>query len=155
MRLIFAKGLAALVPRALAVCTLLAVPYALSATNANAKTAYESSYGFDRTWNAGMRLVRVDLGLKISEKDEGAGYLLFDYKSPESGTKPVPGSMEFVRSKDTGAVRVVVQIPQMPGYHEQVVIDQLARKLRNEYGDPPKRPPLPSSPKDAGADAEP
>src|SRR3954468_19423049 len=81
---------------------------------ASAKSAYDSAYGFDRTWNAGMRLVRVDMGLKISEKDEGAGYLLFDYVSPESGKKPVPGSMEFIRSKDTGAVRVVVQIAQMP-----------------------------------------
>ncbi|MBX3200880.1 MAG: hypothetical protein KF894_22265 [Labilithrix sp.] len=141
--------------RALSVAASLALaaPLALQSEEASAKSAYESAYGYDRTWNAGMRLVRVDLGLKISEKDEGAGYLLFDYLSPESGKKPVPGSMEFIRSKDTGAVRVVVQIPQMPGYHEQVVIDSLARKLRNEYGDPPKRP-TPPAPKDAGADGE-
>lgn len=141
--------------RALSVAASLALaaPLALQSEEASAKSAYESAYGYDRTWNAGMRLVRVDLGLKISEKDEGAGYLLFDYLSPESGKKPVPGSMEFIRSKDTGAVRVVVQIPQMPGYHEQVVVDSLARKLRNEYGDPPKRP-TPPAPKDAGADGE-
>ncbi|MBX3218084.1 MAG: hypothetical protein KF850_39120 [Labilithrix sp.] len=141
--------------RALSVAASLALaaPLALQSEEASAKSAYESAYGYDRTWNAGMRLVRVDLGLKISEKDEGAGYLLFDYLSPESGKKPVPGSMEFIRSKDTGAVRVVVQIPQMPGYHEQVVVDSLARKLRNEYGDPPKRP-TPPAPRDAGADGE-
>jgi hypothetical protein len=138
--------------RALAISVALGggVFLALPSEPAVAKSAYESLYGFDRTWNAGMRLVRVDLGLKISEKDEGAGYLLFDYKSPES-SKPVPGSMEFIRSKDTGQVRVVVQIPQMPGYHEQVLVDSLSRKLRNEYGDPPKRPPTPSPPKDGGA----
>jgi hypothetical protein len=143
--------------RAITVCGVLALVLGLAfrTETANAKSAYESAYGFDRTWNAGMRLVRVDLGLKISEKDEGAGYLLFDYKSPESGNKPVPGSMEFIRSRDTGAVRVVVQIPQMPGYHEQVFVDHLARKLRNEYGDPPRRPPPPSGPRDAGADSEP
>jgi hypothetical protein len=124
-------------------------------SEASAKSSYESAYGFDRTWNAGMRLVRVELGLKISEKDEGAGYLLFDYMSPESGKKAVPGSMEFIRSKDTGTVRVVVQIAQMPGYHEQVLVDSLARKLRNEYGDPPKKAPAPSGPKDAGSDSEP
>lgn len=128
-------------------------PFALRSETASAKSAYDSSYGFDRTWNAGMRLVRVDMNLKITEKDEGAGYLLFDYMSPETGKKPVPGSMEFIRSKD-GAVRVVVQISQMPGYHEQVFVDSLARKLRNEYGDPPKRTPAPS-PRDAGSDAEP
>ena len=120
---------------------------------ANAKSAYDSAYGFDRTWNAGLRLVRVDLGLKVTEKDDTNGYLLFDYKSPESGQKPVPGSMEFIKGKD-GSVRVVVQIAAMPGYHEQVLVDHLQRKLRNEYGDPPKHPPVPSAPKDAGPDGD-
>jgi hypothetical protein len=126
---------------------------AIPAAPACAKSAYDSGYGFDRTWNAGLRLVRVDLGLKVTEKDDANGYLLFDYKSPESGQKPVPGSMEFIKGKD-GAVRVVVQIAQMPGYHEQVLVDALSRKLRNEYGDPPKKPPLPSVPKDAGPDGD-
>ena len=123
------------------------------ASPASAKSAYDSAYGFDRTWNAGLRLVRVDLGLKVTEKDDTNGYLLFDYKSPESGQKPVPGSMEFIKGKD-GSVRVVVQIAQMPGYHEQVLVDHLQRKLRTEYGDPPKKPPPPAAPKDAGPDGE-
>ena len=127
---------------------------ALPSTPADAKSAYDSAYGFDRTWNAGLRLVRVDLGLKVTEKDDTNGYLLFDYKSPESGMKAVPGSMEFIRGKD-GTVRVVVQITQMPGYHEQVLVDHLQRKLRTEYGDPPSKPPMPSAPKDAGTDGEP
>jgi hypothetical protein len=123
----------------------------ITSPDARAKSAYESSYGFDKTWTAGLRLVRVDLGLKVTEKDETNGYLLFDYTSSESGKKPVPGSMEFIKGRDGNVVRVVVQIPQMPGYHEQVLVDSLARKLRNEYGDPPKRAPAPSV-KDAGAD---
>jgi hypothetical protein len=123
---------------------------ALPSTPADAKSNYDSSYGFDRTWNAGLRLVRVDLGLKVTEKDDANGYLLFEYKSPESGKGSVPGSMEFIKGKD-GEVRVVVQIPQMPGYHEQVLVDHLQRKLRAEYGDPPAKPPMPSAPKDAGA----
>ncbi len=127
---------------------------ALPERPASAKSAYDSAYGFDRTWNAGLRLVRVDLGLKVTEKDDSNGYLLFDYRSPESGQKPVPGSMEFIKGKD-GQVRVVVQIAQMPGYHEQVLVDSLSRKLRNEYGDPPKKPPVPSAPKDAGTDGDP
>lgn len=134
---------------ALAVAIGLAV---IEPSPAVAKSAYDSSYGFDRTWNAGLRLVRVDLAMKVTEKDDANGYLLFDYKSPESQGKPVPGSMEFIRGKD-GVVRVVVQIPQMPGYHEQVLVDQLSRKLRNEYGDPPKKPVAPPTPKDGGAEA--
>ena len=133
---------------ALMAAAVVCVPSA----SANAKSAYDSAYGFDRTWNAGLRLVRVDLGLKVTEKDDANGYLLFDYKSPESGQKPVPGSMEFIKGSD-GAVRVVVQIPAMPGYHEQVLVDHLQRKLRAEYGDPPKKPPMPSAPKDAGPDS--
>jgi hypothetical protein len=135
---------------ALAVAAAIVLP----AADAQAKSGYESAYGYERTWNAGVRLVRVDLGLKLTEKDEGNGYLLFDYRSPESGQKPCPGSMEFIRgSSEDGTVRVIVQIPQMPGYHEQVMIDALARKLRSEYGDPPKKPPPspPTPPKDAGA----
>lgn len=136
---------------AAAATVLLAM--AMVALPARAKSAFDSSYGFDRTWNAGLRLVRVDLGLKVTEKDDANGYLLFDYKSPESGQKAVPGSMEFIKGKD-GEVRVVVQITQMPGYHEQVLIDSLSRKLRAEYGDPPKKPPVQTAPRDAGADAE-
>lgn len=135
--------------------TVGALGIAAAAWPADAKGSYDSQYGFERTWNAGLRLVRVDLALKVTEKDEANGYLLFDYRSPESGAKPCPGSMEFIRSKDDGAVRVVVQIPQMPGYHEQVMVDALARKLRAEYGEPPKKAPV-SGPKDAGPpDAEP
>ena len=142
-------------PRRILVVSVLAALLAfglvaLPSAPASAKSAYDSAYGFDRTWNAGLRLVRVDLGLKVTEKDDTNGYLLFEYKSPESGMKSVPGSMEFIKGKD-GAVRVVVQITQMPGYHEQVLVDHLQRKLRNEYGDPPSKPPMPSAPKDAGA----
>jgi hypothetical protein len=131
---------------------IVAAGVCLPAAPASAKSAYDSAYGFDRTWNAGLRLVRVDLGLKVTEKDDANGYLLFDYRSPESGQKAVPGSMEFIKGKD-GQVRVVVQIAQMPGYHEQVLVDSLSRKLRSEYGDPPKKPPVPSGPKDGGADS--
>jgi hypothetical protein len=138
---------------AAALTALCALCFVALPEPASAKSAYDSGYGFDRTWNAGLRLVRVDLGLKVTEKDDTNGYLLFDYKSPESGQKPVPGSMEFIKGKD-GQVRVVVQIAQMPGYHEQVLVDSLSRKLRNEYGDPPKKPPVPSAPKDAGPDSE-
>lgn len=130
-----------------ALALAVAAGVTVAADDARAKSAYDSAYGFERTWNAGLRLVRVDLNFKVTEKDEASGYMLFDYKSPESG-KPVPGSMEFIRARETGAVRVVVQIPQMPGYHEQVLVDSLARKLRNEYGDPPKRTVPPAESKD-------
>jgi hypothetical protein len=122
----------------------------LSGPQASAKSSYESSYGFDKTWNAAVRLVRVDMGLKVTEKDEQNGYLLFDYHSSESGPKTSPGSFEIVRPKDPGGpVRVVVQLSQMPRYHEQVLLDSLSKKLRQEYGDPPA--PVRHTVPDAGA----
>ena len=107
-------------------------------SNAWASATYDSPYGYDRTWNASLRLVRVDLALKVTEKDDSNGYILFEYKSAESGNKVTSGSMEIVRPRDDDApVKVMVQLPQMPRYHEQVILDQLARKMRDEYGDPP------------------
>lgn len=111
---------------------LVAAPLLIS-PEVSAKTSFESPYTFERTWNSATRLVRVDLGYKITEKDESGGYFLFEYKSAESGGKS-SGSMEFVKGLD--GTRVVVQLPQMPNYHEQVLIDQLSKKLRLEYGDP-------------------
>lgn len=132
------------------------VPFSLllQPTPADAKASFESSYGFERTWTAATRLVRVDLGFKITEKDESNGYLLFEYASAESGPKKSSGSFEFIRGSDSQApVRVSVQLPAMPHYHEQVLMDELGRKLRAEYGDPPKREPARArESRDAGAD---
>src|ERR1700735_3218996 len=82
---------------------------ALTAPGASAKSAYESPYGYDRTWNAALRLVRVDNGWKVTEKDDANGYLLFDYRS-SSGDKVYPGTMELVRGRDPDApVSVLIQ----------------------------------------------
>jgi hypothetical protein len=117
----------------------------LSAEVAEAATAYESPYTFDQTWSSVIRLVRVELGLKITEKDPEHGYLLFEYTSPESGKRVHAGSIEVVRAgKD--AVRVAVQLPTLPSYHERMIVDALAKKLLTEYGAPPRRPEPPPPP---------
>jgi hypothetical protein len=129
----------------------------LPGTTAAAKSDYDSPYGYERTWNAALRLVRVDLGLKVLEKDERSGYLLFEYRSPESGTKATSASFEIVHgAKDSSAVKVVVQIPQMPTFHERAMLDGLSHKMHDEYGDPPsahRDPPPPAEEPDAGADS--
>jgi hypothetical protein len=85
-------------------------------------------------------LLRVDNGWKVTEKDDANGYLLFEYRSPEPSAKASPGSIELVRGSDhDGSVSVFVQLPQMPHYHEQVLLDALVSKMRREYGDPPAR----------------
>jgi hypothetical protein len=114
---------------------------------AEARSTYDSDYGFDRTYNAALRLVRVDLGLKVTEKDDKSGYFVFDYKAADTGNKVSTGTIEVIRASEPEApVRVVVQLPQMPRYHEQVLVDSLARKMRADYGEPPARPKAPAPP---------
>jgi len=148
MRGILGRGACVLGP------LLIAVAIALRAGGVEARSSFDSPYGYERTWNAALRLVRVDNGWKVTEKDGVNGYLLFEYRSPEN-TRTSPGSLELVRgSGRDDSVSVLVQLPQMPRYHEQVLLDALAAKMRREYGDPPKHrlPDEPRDVRDAGAD---
>jgi len=109
----------------------------MRAGSVEAKAGFDSPYTLAQTYNTALRLVRVDMGLNITERDPSAAYLLFDYKSTESGQRVVPGSIEML---DSGrSIKVVVQLGQMPRYHEQVMSDQLSKKLRDEYGEPAPR----------------
>ncbi|HQP37422.1 MAG TPA: hypothetical protein PLI95_19695 [Polyangiaceae bacterium] len=126
----------------------------LVAGDASARTAFQSSYTLEQNYSAALRMVRVDMGLKITEKDPDSAYIMFEYKSNESGQKVSSGAIELVPQES--AVQVVVQLPQMPQYHEEVMATSLRRKLQQDYGDPPKRGEgreKDKKKKDAGADA--
>lgn len=126
----------------------------LRATDAEARVEGDSPYTKTQTFNAALRYVRVDLGYEVVEKDADAGYLLFKYLPP--GEKHATGgSFEIVKVRDD--VKVYVQLPTMPEYHEVVLRDGLMKKLRDEYGAPPPRQPKqpkpkPAQPPDGGAD---
>lgn len=109
----------------------------LISTDANARTAFQSSYTLDQNYGSALRMIRVDMGLKVTEKDPESAYIMFEYKSNESGQKVTPGSIEMVPQQ--GAVQVIVQLPQMPQYHEEVMANSLRKKLQQDHGDPPKR----------------
>lgn len=121
----------------LAVALAAPVFVALRSDEACASVAYESPYTFEQTFGTALRLVRVNLGCKITEKDAENGYLLFDYTSTESGKQVHHGSVEVVRGR-LGA-HVSVQLPSLPRYHEQMIVDALARKLASNHGEPPPR----------------
>jgi hypothetical protein len=114
-----------------------------------ANASYASPYTFDQTYSSALRMLRVDLGYKVTEKDAENGYILFEYTSPESGNRVCAGAIELVKSK--GRVQVTVQIPVMPQYHEQMIADALSRKLTADYGEPVKATPAPAPEADAGA----
>ncbi len=122
---------------------LLAAPRSVSA-RADGDLAYPPV----QVWNAALRMIRVDLGFEVVEKDESAGYLLFTYA--DNG-RTCPGSMELIKIGGDGRpTKVIFQLRDMPRYHELNLLDRLARKLREDYGDPPRPRPPAKAPPDAG-----
>lgn len=116
---------------------LLAAVLAVRA--ARARVEAESEYTKAQTYNGALRYVRVDLGYELVEKDPDAGYILFRYEPPGRKNNPTNGSIEVLETKDR--VKLVIQLPQMPSYHETTLRDGLLKKLRAEYGEPPKKKP--------------
>lgn len=119
---------------------------------AQAKREQAYAYPFSRVWTAAVRMLRVDFESPITEKDKDSGYFLFDY--PDSG-KANPGSVEVIRVVEGGveSVRVVISVSALPTYVEQMMLDRLARKLGEDFGDPetpkeikPAAPPQPGAP---------
>jgi len=125
---------------------VIALALCCSPLSASARAKTEVSYPFGSVWTTLVRLVRVDLGCTITEKDKEEGYVLFAYA--DSG-RTVPGTIEVVRSRrgPQEVISLVVQIPAMPSYVERMVIDRLERKLRDELGAPVQlTPPTPAVP---------
>jgi hypothetical protein len=114
-------------------CLLLAL-LALPSV-AEARSDSEFAYPFSRVWTSAVRLLRIDLGCPITEKDKEEGYFFFDYPT-DSG--PVPGTVELIRMRVRGVegVKAVVQIAAVPQYEERLVLEKLERKLRAEFGSP-------------------
>jgi hypothetical protein len=127
----------------------------LFAQSATARVGGDTEYSKAQTYSGALRYLRVDLGYEVVERDPDAAYLIFRYQLPGQGKASATGTVEIVDAD--GHVKLFVQIPTMPEYHERVLRDGLVRKLRDEYGAPPPRKPTPLPPDkkpeaDAGAD---
>jgi hypothetical protein len=127
----------------------------LLAGTAQARRETSLRYPFSLVWTTAVRMVRVDYESPITEKDRDEGYFLFDFVYEG---KTHSGSFEVVRDGDesSGDARVIVQIPQMPSYFEQMLIDKLQRKLAQEHGAPREKPPekKPAAPSAPPSDQE-
>lgn len=108
----------------------------LAPSVAAARTAREERYPVERVWNAAVRMLRVDLGFEIVERDRDAGFLLFTWR--DNGRNST-ASLELMPAQVEGisGSRVVVSINSQPSYTEQYLLTRLARKLRDDYGEPP------------------
>jgi hypothetical protein len=115
---------------------------------ADARGVATVSYPVTDVWPSAIRFLRIDRNCVIREKDEAAGYILFDY--PE-GQKLHKGSLELIRTRDgdgRDSTRVAASLPDLPRYIEQLLIDKLAVKLREDRGSPAPAPRKPEP--DAG-----
>ncbi|HEX6275415.1 MAG TPA: hypothetical protein VFZ53_20385 [Polyangiaceae bacterium] len=123
--------------RPAAVLAALGLAALLVVGSARARVEADSGYTKTQTYSGALRYLRVDLGYEVVERDPDAAYLIFRY-APNGPAKDMPtGTVEVVETESR--VKVFVQIPRMPEYHERVLRDGLLRKLREEYGVPPPR----------------
>jgi hypothetical protein len=127
-----------------------AICFGLSSA-ALARVEAGSSYTKAQTMSGALRLLRVDRGYEIVEKDVDAAYVLFRYPLP--GQKSLGnGALEVIET--ALGVKVFVQLAQMPAYHETLLRDALLKKLREDYGPPPPKPaPAPPAKPTPPADA--
>jgi hypothetical protein len=143
------SGLLAL---SLSACAL-ALAASLASGGAEARVEAESEYTKAQTYSGALRYLRVDLGYEVVERDPDAAYLIFRYTLTGQNKRSTNGTIEVVETR-TG-VKLLVQIAEMPEYHERMLRDGLLKKLRVEYGAPPPRKadrPETKRPADAGAD---
>lgn len=116
----------------------------LATTPLRARVEAVCEYSLAQAYSGALRYLRVDKGYEVLEKDAEAAYLLFRYVPPGRPPRPTNGSIELVRAD--GRVKLLVKLPALAEYHEQILRDELIRKLQNEYGRPPERPPTKGPP---------
>ena len=121
----------------------------MDAPSAQARHTEQYAYSYQQLWRAAIRLVAVDHRFDVSDQDRESGYFLFTYRQ---GTHEYPASVEFVPVETPGyrtRTRVTFQVQGMPSYVERMMQDRLNRKLRDDFGSPPRaRLPQPSAPED-------
>lgn len=141
------------------VMAVTALSVLAAGSTAWARTLAIAPYPIADVWPSAVRFLRVDRGFPVREKDDEAGYILFDYAD---GPKPCKASIEFIRAVDPegrDATRVAISIPDLPRRYEQMLMDRLIAKVRDDRGPPappPRKaePPVAPSKPDAGPPAQ-
>ncbi len=105
-----------------------------------AKSNSVAPYPPTNVWSSAVRFLRVDRGYAIREKDEATGYLMFDVVD---GQRTNRGSLELVPTTEAGrpATRMIFSLPDLPHHWEQMLLDKLTAKLRDDHGEPLPAPP--------------
>ncbi len=111
------------------------------------------SYPFEQVWPTAIRYLRVDRGYSVTDRDEEAGYVLFEFALDGGGRGN--GSLEMFRTEDASgrpSVAVSVSTGAGPIHLPNALLDGLAAKVREERGQPSAPP---TKGKDAPREDEP
>ena len=131
---------------------LVALTVTVAASPAAAKSASELHWPYEQIFGAAIRFVRVDRACKIVDRDEAAGFVVFECPDDTAGKPPHRGALEIFKVQGQGrpAVRVQLSLPDDPRYVELRFLELLERKIKEERGVPPSaappKPPLRPSP---------
>lgn len=104
-------------------------------------------YPFRQVWPAAIRYLRVDRGYTVQDRDEDAGFILFEFALGDGSggnTRTGQGSLEMFRTEDTSgrpSVQVQVSTSSGPTHLPHAIVEGLAAKVRAERGQPPPAPP--------------
>jgi hypothetical protein len=113
----------------------------LTASPALAKSERSLDYSYKAVWSTAIRLIRVDRGYPVSDKDKDNGYILFVFPGKGS-VKKCAASLELVPAKNSqgeAQIKLKLRIQHQPSWVELQFLDHLERKLRSEQGPPPPR----------------
>lgn len=110
------------------------------------------SYPIEQVWPTAIRYLRIDRGFKVTDRDEEAGYMLFEF--PVEGGRTGNGSVEMFATEDASgrpSVSIAVNTGAGPVHLPSSILDGIAAKVRAERGQPvapPKQDPPPPKDKD-------
>lgn len=99
------------------------------------------SYPFAQVWPTAIRYLRIDRGFKVTDRDEEAGYMLFEF--PLDGARMGNGSVEMFATEDAAgrpSVSVAVNTGAGPVHLPNTLLDGIAAKVRAERGQPAAPP---------------
>lgn len=128
------------------VSTLVFAALLAAAAPCRASSEREVTYRYQQVWSSLIRFLRVDQNFPISEKDKKSGYILFNYKTRG---RNLSGSVELIpiQKDQRHYLRLSLRIAEMPTYVESMLVEKLLKKLKSEYG-PPPRPRVVVAPED-------
>ena len=108
------------------------------------------SYPFEHVWPTAVRYLRIDRKFKVTDRDEEAGYMLFEFQSGPGRTGS--GSMEMIKTTDASgrpSVQLMVTTTNGAAHLPHSIAEGLELKIRSERGAPPPPPPAEKPPEEA------